>query len=108
MSSIKVSYRKIGQNFTINLMVYIVLALGRQNKSMDGSFNDTLDHVENSSFFPYAGPQCNGGGTLHRKNVYWKEGHRTYFDDWGNNWGWGHRSTTLKEQAETFQILNFP
>ena len=73
---------------------------------MDGSFNDILDHVENSSFFPYAGPQCNGG-TLHRKDVYLKGGHRTYFVDGGNSLGWGHH-TILKEQAETFQNLNFP
>ena len=25
---------------------------------MDSSFNAILDHVENSSFLPYAGPQC--------------------------------------------------
>ena len=111
---------------------------------MDGSFIDILDHVENFLFSPYASPQCNGG-TLHRKNVYWKGGtphtlcwsererglildagphwqrgrhctekmytgrggHRTYFVDGGNSLGWGHR-TILKEQAETFQNLNFP
>ena len=33
---------------------------------MDGSFNDILDHIENSSFFPYAGPQCNGGDTAQK------------------------------------------
>ena len=38
-----------------------ILTMGRQTMSVDGSFNDILDHVENSSFFPYAGPQCNGG-----------------------------------------------
>ena len=36
---------------------------------MDGSFNDILDHVENSSFFPYAGPQCNGGDTAQKKCI---------------------------------------
>ena len=25
---------------------------------MDSSFNDVFDHVDNSSFLPYAGPQC--------------------------------------------------
>ena len=34
-------------------------------------------------------------------------GHRTYFVDGGNNLGWEHH-TTLKEQDETFQNLNFP
>ena len=28
-----------------------------------------------------------GGGTPNRKNIYWG-GHRTYFLDGGNNWGW--------------------
>ena len=35
-----------------NWLAFIFLALGRQNKSMDGSFNAILDHIENSSFFP--------------------------------------------------------
>ena len=74
---------------------------------MDGSLNDILHHVENSSFFPYAGPQCNGGDTAQKKTFTGRGGHRTYFVDGGNNLGWGH-CTTLKEQAETFQNLNFP
>ena len=36
---------------------------------MDGSFNDILDHVENSFFPPYAGPQCNGGVTAQKKCI---------------------------------------
>ena len=36
---------------------------------MDGNFNDILDHVEKSSFFPYAGPQCNGGDTAQKKCI---------------------------------------
>ena len=36
---------------------------------MGSSFNDILDHVENSSFFPYAGPQCNGGDTAKKKCI---------------------------------------
>ena len=27
------------------------------------------------------------GRTPHRKNVYWSEGHNTYFVEWWNNWG---------------------
>ena len=54
------SYQKIGQNFTRNSLVYLFLALGRQNKSMDGSFNAILDHVENSSFFTICWPTVSG------------------------------------------------
>ena len=74
---------------------------------MDGSFNDILDHVENSSFFSYAGPQCNGGDSAQKKIFKGWGGQRTYFVDGGNNFGWGHR-TTMKEIAETFQNHNFP
>ena len=52
------TYQKIAQNLARNSLVYLFLTLGRQNKSMDSSFNEILDHVENSSFLPYAGPQC--------------------------------------------------
>ena len=50
------SYQKIGQNLTRNSSVYLFLAMGQQNKSMDGSFNANLDHVENSSFFTICWP----------------------------------------------------
>ena len=45
--------------------------------------------------------------TAQKKCILEGEGHCTYFIDGGNNFGWGHRST-LKQQAETFQNLNFP
>ena len=28
-----------------------------------------------------------GGGAPHRINIYWEEGHQSYFLNWENNWG---------------------
>ena len=47
-----------------------IISPGTENKSIDGSFNDILDHVENYSFIQYAGPQCyGGGGTAQKKCI---------------------------------------
>ena len=38
----------MGQNFARNWLVQLFLGLGRQKKSIDGSFNAILDHVADS------------------------------------------------------------
>ena len=48
-----------------------------------------------------------GGGHCTEKMYTGRGGRHTYFVDGGNSLGWGHH-TILREQAETFQNLNFP
>ena len=41
----EVLYQKIGLNFTSNLLAYLFLMLGQENKSMGGSFIAILDQI---------------------------------------------------------------